>query len=271
MDICVPDTLTAQNSEKYILSIRFSPGGLSFAGYIPSFKDSFFCGEILIDHTQSYTKELEKIFIEYPFFLYTYRKVYFISADRQYTLVPEIVFLEKQKDELMSFVFSSPGEKVLHFLQKKLDIEVVYSVPAEVYIFFSHNLSVRPQFIHAITPLLSLCLKRNLSCFPKQLYVAMHEDVMDAVCLDKGTLLFANSFHYNGANDIIYYVLYIWKQTNMDQLKDELFLYAQPSLFKELNDALQNYLLNIETFDSVISSDKTEIPLDLKALFECEL
>lgn len=270
MDICVPDTLTAENSEKYILSIRLSPGGLSFAGYMPTDKDSFFYGEIIIDHTQSYTKALEKILVEYPFFLYTYKKVYFITANRQYTLIPEIVFLEKQKEELMSFVFSSSEEKVLHQLQKELDIEIVYSVYTEVYTFFSQALSVKPQFVHAITPLLSLCLKRNLSCFPKQLYVAIHEDIMDAVCFDKGVLLFANSFNYNGVSDIIYYILYIWKQANMDQMKDELFLYTKPSLFEELKTTLQNYLLKIRTFDSVISPDKTEIPLDLKALLECE-
>jgi len=271
MDICVPDTLTAENSGKYILSIRLSPGGLSFAGCIPAVKESFFYGEIIIDQTQSYTKALEKIFEEYPFFLYIYRKVYCTIANRQYTLIPEIVFLEKQKEELMSFVFSSPGEKVFHQLQKELDVEIVYSVYTEVYIFFSHTLLVQPQFIHAITPLLSLCLKRNMSCFPKQLYVAMHEDIMDAVCFDKGALLFANSFNYNGTSDIIYYILYIWKQTNMDQMKDELFLYAEPFLFEELKTKLQMYLLKINTFDSVISPDNTDIPLDLKALFECEL
>jgi len=271
MSIRVPDTLTTENSEKYILSIRLCPGGLSFAGYIPLVKESFFYGETVLDPTKSYEKALEEIFKEHPFFLYTYKKVYIVSANRHYTLVPEIVFLEKQKDDLMTFVFSSPEEKVLHQLQKELDIEVVFSIHTEIYIYFSHLLLVQPQFVHSITPILSLCRKRNLSCFPKQLYVMMRDNIMDAVCFDKGALLFANSFNCNGSSDIVYYILYIWKQAGMDQMKDELFLYANPSLFHELKEVLQNYLLKIKSFDSAILPAETEIPLDVKALFECEL
>ena len=33
MTISIPDTLTTDNSEKYIVSIRLRSGGLSFSGY----------------------------------------------------------------------------------------------------------------------------------------------------------------------------------------------------------------------------------------------
>ena len=36
MTISIPDTLTTDNSEKYIVSIRLRSGGLSFSGYDPS-------------------------------------------------------------------------------------------------------------------------------------------------------------------------------------------------------------------------------------------
>ena len=270
MNIRVPDTLTIENSEKFMLSIRLCSGGLSFAGCIPSERETFFYGKVTLDRTKPYTKALKEAFFEYPFFSYTYKKVYFVLANRQYTLVPEMVFLEKQKEELMSFVFSSKEEKTLHNLQKDLDIEVAFSIHPEVYDFFSHTL-VQPQFVHAISPMLAFCRKQNLSCFPKQLYVAMHEDVMDSVCFDKGALIFANSFNYNNAGDIIYYILYIWKQAGMDQMKDELFLYANPSMSQELKDTLQNYLLKIKLLEVNELSDSPEVPLDVKVLFECEL
>lgn len=270
MNLRVPDTLTIENSEKFILSIRLYPGGLSFAGCIPSEKETFFYGDVALDRTKPYTKAIKETFFEYPFFSYTYRNIYIVSANRQYTLVPEMVFLEKQKNDLMSFVFSSPEEKILHNLQKELDIEAVFAIHPEVYDFFSHTVA-HPRFIHAISPMLSFCRKQNLSCFPKQLYVAMHEDIMDAVCFDKGALVFANSFTYNDAGDIVYYILYIWKQAGMDQMKDELFLYADPVMFQELKETLQNYLLKVDRLEIDMLNDKPEVPLDVKALFTCGL
>ena len=45
MTISIPDTLTTDNSEKYIVSIRLRSGGLSFSGYDPSAGGSFFYRE----------------------------------------------------------------------------------------------------------------------------------------------------------------------------------------------------------------------------------
>lgn len=45
MTISIPDTLTTDNSEKYIVSIRLRSGGLSFSGYDPSAGGSFFIGK----------------------------------------------------------------------------------------------------------------------------------------------------------------------------------------------------------------------------------
>lgn len=269
MSIRVPDTLTVENSQRYIASIRLCSDGFSFAGYIPSEQDSFFYRKIDLDQTKPYLKALKECFFEYSFFTYTYKKIYIVLASRQYTLVPENVFLEKQASTLMSFVFSS-GEKVFHTLQKDLDIEVVFAIHPEIYDFFSNELA-EPRFIHSIAPTLSLCRKQNLSCFPKQLYVVMHEGIMNAVCFDKGALIFANSFHYSDSADIVYYVLYIWKQAGLDQMKDELLLYANTAMFHELKEILQNYLLKISILETSIASANTDIPLDIKALFECEL
>ena len=270
MSIRVPDTLTVENSQRYIVSIRLCSDGFSFAGYIPSEQGSFFYTKINLDQTKPYLKALKECFFECPFFTYTYRKNYIVIANRQYTLAPENVFLEKQASALLSFVFSSSEEKVFHTLQKDLDIEVVFAIHSEIYNFLSNEL-VEPRFIHSIAPILSLCRKQNLSCFPKQLYVVIHEGIMNAICFDKGALTFANSFHYSDSADIVYYILYIWKQVGLDQMMDELFLYANPTMFQELKEILQNYLLKINILETGIAPADTDIPLDIKALFECEL
>ncbi len=58
MTISIPDTLTTDNSEKYIVSIRLRSGGLSFSGYDPSAGGSFFYRETEFDRAVSFISSL---------------------------------------------------------------------------------------------------------------------------------------------------------------------------------------------------------------------
>ena len=269
MNLRVPDTLTAGNSEKYIASIRFWSGGLSFAGFIPSEKDSFFYAETKIDRKKRYNDAIKDIFFAHPCFLYAYRKSYVVCVNRQYTLVPASVFVEKQKEQLMSFVFSSPEDKTLHESLDEFDSVLLFGVRPKVYEFFSRSLLL-PTFTHAVIPTLIQWRKQNLTGYHKQLYVALHKDIMDVACFDRGALSFVNSFHVDDATDIIYYILYIWKQTELDQLNDELFLYANPQIAQTLKETLQTYLSHIEVVQPGLTEAGIEVPPDITALFQCE-
>ena len=270
MNIHVPDTLTAGNSEKYAVSIRLWPGGLSFAGWIPSEKDSFFFGKTEINRKKRYDYAIKDLFFAYPFFLYAYKQIVVISANRQYTLVPESVFVEKQKEQLISFVFSAPDEKVLYEPLDEFESVVLYSIQPEVYEFLSRSL-LCPTFTHAITPTLNQWKKQNFTGYPKQIYVALHEDMMDVACFDKGALLFINSFHVGDSADIIYYILYIWKLTGLDQRQDELFLYTNLRMYQTLRETLQTYLSRIEFIQPQWPDVGMDVPPDVTALFLCGL
>ena len=269
MNLRIPDIVTAGNSEKYEVSIRLSPGGLSFAGMIPSEKDSFFYTETKIDRTKQTIQAIKDLFFAHPFFSYAYRRIYVICANRQYTLVPETIFVEKQKEQVMSFVFSVSDEKTIHERLDELESELLFTIQPDVYEFFSRSL-LRPTFTHAVTQLLIRWRKQNLTNFPKQLFVAIREDSMDIACFDKGALLFINSFHFDDPDDILYYLLYVWKQTGLDQQKDNLALYASPRIYQTLKDTLQTYLVQIEFVEPRRTDDNVEVPPDITALFRCE-
>ena len=269
MNLHVPDTLTASCSEKYIVSVRLSSSGLSFAGLIPSEKDSFFYCETSIDRTIPYIQAIKDIFFAHPFLAYTYRFTHVICANRQYTLVPEDVYLEKQQDRLMSFVFTSPDEKTLHKRLDDFDCEVIYGIQPEVYDFLSRSL-LRYSFTHAIAPLLGQWRKLSVIAYPKQLFVSLYEDTMNAACFYRENLLFINSFRFDDTADILYYILYIWKQTGMDQQQDRLVIHAHTSLHQKLRETLQTYLLYVEFVQPQVTDAGLQVPSDITALFQCE-
>ncbi|MDR1674855.1 MAG: DUF3822 family protein [Tannerella sp.] len=272
MTLRVPDTLTVDSAEKYAVSIRLWPGGLSFAGHIPSEKGSFFYAETAFDPVTPYPQALKDAFFEHVFFSYPYRHVYIVCVNRLYALTPAPVFAEEHEETLMSFVFSASGHKILHEPLPALEAEMVYGLPEEVYAFCCRSL-IRPQFTHALTPALLRWREQNLSCFRKQLFVSVHENITDAACYDKGALTFLNSFDTGNAADLLYYILYIWKYTGMDQIEDRLLLFAPASLYGELKETLQkyvNHIVPVESPRTTAGTATTRVPPDMVFLFECE-
>ena len=244
MAINLSDKLTADHSENYIMSIRLRSGGLSFSAYSPSVSESFFYRDVEFDRTR-------------------------------YTLVPAAVFQEKQKAELLAFTFSSPEGRCLSNELKDEPAELVFGVDEDVYEFCSRSL-VNPRFVHHVGPLLSLWKKQSRARLPRQLYVVLHRRRMDVACYAQGNLLFVNSFEYEHTDDILYYILYVWKQVGMDQQKDQLRLFGDVPLRNDITNTLRNYLQYIDPLEIpseayLMGSEVLQAPLDLIALSLCEL
>jgi hypothetical protein len=269
MSYRVSDTLTSANAGEYVVSIRLRPGGLSFAGINPAEKNHFFCEEIALDKNKPYVQALKDAFFSHAFFTYPFKQIFVLYVNRQYTMIPEKVFVEKQKEELMSFAFSSSGYKTLYESSGDLEAKIVFGMQSDVYEFCSRSL-LRPQYVHAVTRLLSFWRKQSLTHLSKQLYVSLYEGVMHAACFDRGVLLFVNSFNYDDMADILYFTLYIWKQVGMEQLNDELFLYADAGMYEKLEVELKGYLSHVQKAAFPWSNAAAEIPPDIAALFACE-
>ena len=58
----------------------------------------------------------------------------------------------------------------------------------------------------------------------KKMYVSVRKDGIDIYCFERGHLLLANSFECTHTEDRIYYLLYVWKQLEFNQERDELHL-----------------------------------------------
>ena len=258
MAIHLSDKLTADYSENYIMSIRLRSGGLSFSAYSPSVNESLFYRDIEFDRTKPYVSSLKECFFENDFLTWFYKQVNVVCVTPQYTLVPKEVFQEKQKAELLAFTFSSPEGRCLSNELKDEPAELIFGVDEEVYEFCSRSL-VNPRFVHHVSPLLSLWKKQSRARLPRQLYVVLHRRRMD-----------------EHTDDILYYILYVWKQAGMDQQKDQLRLFGDVPLRSEITNTLRNYLQYIDPQEipsesCLMGPEVLQAPLDLIALSLCEL
>ena len=238
----IPDRLTADLSESYKVSIRLTPDGLSFCGHIPSQKDSSFTESYPFDPALSAVQSLKNIFFNHPFFSYVYQSIQVICVSETFTLSPEHVFSEPDKEQLFFFChLPNPSLKVISQPLEALGAFMLFGIDKEVYAFLIRSLS-SPVFVHSLSPVLLSWQKKSQLLFHKQMYVIIHEDRIEVMCLQQGELLFANVFKSESVNDMIYYIMYICKQTGFDQLDDALKLSGNKAKCQEAMSVIANYI-----------------------------
>lgn len=277
MLISVPDALTINHSDKYIMSIRLQPDGLSFSAYIPFVPGSFFIRRAEFNHALSYGEAFKEFFYAHDFLTWSYRKVYIVVDFPQYTMVPGKVFDEKQKEEFLSFHFSRPENRCLHDEVGEEEMVLVYGMDNDTYEFCARSF-IAPTFIHSVSLLIPFWKKQSMASSTAKMYAAISADRITVCCYRQDKLVFANTLSVGNTQDMLYYLLSIWRTTGMDQHTDQLFLYGdgeEGQAKSELLEALAPYLRQAEAggipSDIYLLGDEiAHTPIDLIALSLCE-
>jgi hypothetical protein len=276
MTISIPDTLTIDNSIDYIVSIRLESDGLSFSGYTLSTGRDFFYREVKFNPNQNPEFSLKEFFFAHDFLTWMYKQVRIIYVSPQYTIVPEELYEDKKKEEFLGFSFSNPEKRCLNNkIKGPKTEEVIFGIDNEIFEFCSRSF-IKPLFFNHITPLLSYWKKESQSNQQRNIYVVLHPKLIDVICVEQGRILFANSFRVDHTNDILYYVLYAWKQTRSDQYKDQLYLFGEQALRNKLIKIFNTYITHIHSVDVpseafLLGNEVVRAPIDLIALSVCEL
>jgi hypothetical protein len=263
MIIRVPDTLNISNSNQYKVSIRLRSDGLSFSGYIPSEEDSFFTETVSLNPDVPLIQSLKETFFENVCLSYTYQTLHVIAVSEKYTMVPESVFSEKDKDTLFSYCFQTDGNiKVLAQPLPAFSSFLLYSMDPDVYEFMMRSL-VNPQFIHFLSPMLSDWRQKSVKCYPRQLYAMIHDGRLDLVCFRQGELLLLNSFGYETGNDIIYFILYVCKQLSVSQPEDSVFFCGDRTMCEKIMPVIRKYVAQVDFITPEIGRYRIALDRDL--------
>jgi hypothetical protein len=271
----IPEKLKADCSEKYEVSIRFTLDGLSFSGYIPTEKDSFFSEVFRCDKNLPVIDALKQFFFTSPCLSYPYRVCCVVNVSGKYILTPDTLFQEKEKARLFHLCHPKDDSlKILACPVRSLNVFLTYGMEEAVYQFLVRSL-VEPRFIHALSPVLNYWQKKSQMLYPKQMHAMIREDRMDIVCFQEGELLFANSFHIDSDSDMIYYIMYICRQTGFSQLDDYLTISGQSHRCERVLSAITDYVRHATYYQPLLKDHPSTLgqclPMDTVALVECGL
>jgi hypothetical protein len=169
-----------------------------------------------------------------------------IIGNSRFTLIPEALFLESEKESYFNFLHEKEsGEAVFSDRLGHLEIYTVYSIPAHI-----------RKEINKVFPKVTLChissvLIGNIwmnvkNIAGRKVFLNLREGQFDLLVFEGKQLKYCNAFHFLTPEDIAYYVIFVFEQLNLNPEEIYLTLLGNVDKFSPVYDLLFRYIRNIE-------------------------
>ena len=267
-----PETIDLSESEKYVLAIRLQTGKFSFAIFMPGQNDAYAYRETSFSSDTPYLQQVQRTIFDLNFLTQTFLRTWVEIVSPRYTIVPKSYFNSKEKELYLSKTFSEEcGQVLSESVGLNTDKELVFDVEKELYEFLSRNL-FSPIFVHHTSPLIKFFkLNSGKPELYSRMYLYLHNDQIDVFVTRNGEILTAQSFAGEKEQDLLYFVMNIWKSAGMNQLTDRLFLSGEDEKTGRLIPLFSKYIQFVEQKGApsesfLLGQDAQKTPIDLLAL-----
>ena len=162
------------------------------------------------------------------------------------------------------YTFNNEAEldDLLPNILKKNNVVVIFGIDKSTYTFLNEQYP-EARFYSQSTPLIEYFSIKSRLGNSKKMYASVRKDAIDIYCFERGQLLLANSFECMQTEDRIYYLLYVWKQLEFNQERDELHLTGTLSDKETLMNELKKFILQVFIMNPANN-------IDMQALLTCE-
>ncbi len=265
------------HSEQYTLSIRLSTDGFSFSAYNPLSDHSFYYSPYKINRSLSMVANLKEMLRQNEPLKLPYKRIRIYTAENNYMPVPAELFKEEEAETFYLQGNSKDERKlILHNTLPKANIVMLYSLDKAVHQFLKEQYP-NATFYSIASPLTAYLAEKSYLGNSRKLYAYMHGKVVTVFGFDRGKLLLLNSFLCKQTDDYVYYLLYVWKQLELDQNRDELHLTGNIPSKEILVHNLRKYLRQVYIINPTAEFNRSEfskieeIPFDLQTSFSCDI
>jgi hypothetical protein len=266
-------TIDFSKTEQYNLSIRLTPDGFSFYIVDPfgGGKSVFYTSSF--SNLKSQLSQIEEIVFKHEQLLLPYRRTDLIVVSPHYTFVPNELFVEDKKEELLSFQFHNTADKILTNSLQRIPVTNVFAMDSEIYGFLHRSFSIN-RVLHYATPMGEYFAERSRFGNYSKMYLHIEATHLDIFCFERNRLKLNNSLNFSQINDAAYFVLNAWEKAGLHQTDDELHLCGINDLLTEITPLLKKYLQRVSPLnpptDWYVSPANCEyLPLDLMTLVLC--
>lgn len=262
----VDETLDINLTQSYFMSIQVNLDGLSFCILDPirekyiAFSNINFNKEIT---ENDFYNALEDLLAKNELLQQSYKHVKIIWLSNKNTLIPTSYF--KKENLKKYFEFNQRLEELdeIHFTELKyIDAYSIFTIPNLAANIFTRQYP-KVNFYNQQSPFVENILFKHHSN-TKKVFAHINSDFIDITIIENGKLLLYNNFAYKSENDIIYFILYVFDQFNLNNQETELILSGiiakESKLYSQLSEFISHIKLDKPNEDFSYSYTFKKVP-----------
>lgn len=241
-----------EKAEHYQLSLQVDSDGLSYCVFDTERKQHVVLKKYKFDQMeprQDMINSIAGILVRDDLMELPYALAMFMYYTQQSTLIPDAYFNKRYLKDYLSFNYSleATDELFCNYIQP-LGIWNVFAIPSVIVSLINN------QFDHAIiahqaTSFLWQVNQITETLKGYQVRLGLNNDFFDIAVLNNSKLLLYNTFQYVNETDLLYFVLYIYKQMKIDLSNAPLIISGEHSSKLVMFDTLKKYIPDLSYAD----------------------
>lgn len=173
----------------------------------------------------------------------SYQHVYVNYFNQQFTLCPNAFHNSENNRSLLEFNTGTTADKLLITDDINTDIKLIYaideSLKSTLDLIFPHH-----QLKHTLTVLSRLMLLSE-ELVKENIILSIHSNYIEVIVKQDQKLLLANQFSIKTQEDVLYYVLFILEQYQLNPLTVNITVVGNLDTTSSLITSLKKYIKNI--------------------------
>jgi hypothetical protein len=179
-----------------------------------------------------------------------YSSSVFSFLSQKSTLIPDAYFDQHVLKSYLSFNHELNNLDEIHFNYiPSTDAYNVFALHTYIASAISNHFK-GVRFIHQAMPLIERISEESNLRQKQIMAVNMNHDFFDLVLCSGGLIKLYNTFQYQGPSDLLYFILYICRQFEIEPLHLELLLAGELSEMMSYRDAVKQYVPGLKTLKS---------------------
>ncbi|HIY36781.1 MAG TPA: DUF3822 family protein [Candidatus Paraprevotella stercorigallinarum] len=252
------------------ISIRVHADGFSFYCYTPHSVPAIKKETFNLSSEKSAAESLNEAITQSSMLKQEDKAVYGLISSPSIQ-IPLEYFKKEEASALFHLTYTHQQEKKIYYnILPHLEVVKIFDIPKETEeVLCSHFPTIRFYHIHTMI--------MEKTAFQKatdrqQLYIYLHDKEVFLLKYNSQSLHYSNTFPADATDNIIYYILSVWKLLNMDAETDECVFLGEHQLQNGAISALSPYLRNIRTltngelYKRSGAGNLPDIPLDVLSL-----
>jgi len=231
----------------HTLSIRFIPDGFCFIVFNRRHKKILHFAEFT-EKGRDPKQLLKETAAGNAILKSPFEEIFCVWDTPQYTLLPSAVFDEENRERYWKLNFGESDTQHLSFFSDRLklpDVINIYAVPVE-FVVFLKEIFPSIQFINQQSIQIIDSLFENKKENNSQVYLQVHRDFFDALVLQKGKIILANSYLFQSKDEFLYFSINLFEQLRLDPYATEIILSGEIDEKDEKTASLRRYIQTVD-------------------------